>query len=77
MGIEHVSPEAVSAAAAYDGVRDRVGTALLDCASGRELVAAGFARDVEIAAAVGVSRVVPTLRGEAFGDAGPAAPQEG
>jgi 2-phosphosulfolactate phosphatase len=68
LGIHDASPEARQAASAYDSVRDDVATALPDCASGRELVAAGFAGDVEIAAAVGASRVVPVLRGEAFVD---------
>lgn len=77
VGPDHASPEAISAAAAYDGVRDHVGTALLDCASGRELVTAHFEGDVEIAAAVDASRVVPTLQGEAFVDVRAAAAQEG
>lgn len=70
VGTEGASPEVTSAVAAFDGVRHRVGQALRDCASGRELVAAGFGRDVDIAADVGSSEVVPTLRGEAFVDAG-------
>jgi 2-phosphosulfolactate phosphatase len=68
LGLHDASPEARQAASAYDSVRDDVATALPDCASGRELVAAGFAGDVEIAAAVDASRVVPVLRGEAFVD---------
>src|SRR5215217_7941383 len=54
----------------YLAVRHDLGRALADCASGRELMAAGFARDVEIAAACDVSDVVPVLRGEAFVHAG-------
>jgi len=69
LGAGDASPEARSAAAAYDAVRDELGTSLQQSASGRELVAAGFERDVEIAAAVDVSRVVPVLRGEVFVDA--------
>ena len=65
---EGVSPEARAAAAAYDVVRDELETALPDSAGGRELVSAGFARDVEIAAAADVSSVVPVLHGEAFVD---------
>jgi 2-phosphosulfolactate phosphatase len=49
-------------------VRGELETALPDSAGGRELVSAGFARDVEIAAAVDVSSVVPVLHGEAFVD---------
>jgi 2-phosphosulfolactate phosphatase len=69
LDLEEASPEARAAAAAYDVVRDHVATALPSCASGRELAAGGFERDVEIAAATDVSSVVPLLRGEAFADA--------
>jgi 2-phosphosulfolactate phosphatase len=63
-----LSPEAAAAVAAYDVVRDRLVHALPDCASGRELVAAGFGGDVDVAAARDVSRVVPLLYDDAFGD---------
>ncbi len=63
---EEASPEARLAAAAYDAVRADLAAALPASASGRELVEAGFARDVEIATAVDVTAVVPVLRGEAF-----------
>ncbi|MFC3962417.1 hypothetical protein [Nocardia jiangsuensis] len=43
-----------------------IGAALRGCASGRELIAAGFAEDVGIAGEVGVSSVVPVLDGERF-----------
>jgi 2-phosphosulfolactate phosphatase len=66
VGLVDASPEAHLAAAAYDDVRDHLGSALAECAGGRELVAAGFARDVEIAAAEGASVVVPVLRGDVF-----------
>jgi 2-phosphosulfolactate phosphatase len=59
-------PEARAAAAAYRDVRGEVGEALAACASGRELVSAGFGRDVEIAAAVDADVVVPVLNGESF-----------
>ena len=68
LGLEGASPEARTAAAAYDAVRGDLAAALPACASGRELVGAGFARDVEIAAAVDGAAVVPVLRGEAFVD---------
>jgi len=67
-GCAGASPEAGIAVAAYDAVRDGLGSALADCASGRELVVAGFARDVEIAAAEDVSAVVPVLVGDRFTD---------
>jgi 2-phosphosulfolactate phosphatase len=68
LGSDDRSPEAGQAVAAYDAVRGTLPTVLSACASGRELVAAGFARDVEIAAAADVSTVVPVLRGDAFVD---------
>jgi 2-phosphosulfolactate phosphatase len=62
------SPEAAVALAAYDAVRAHLAHALADCAGGRELVAAGFTRDVEIAGGQDVSDVVPVLRGDVFVD---------
>jgi 2-phosphosulfolactate phosphatase len=69
LDLAEASPEARMAAAAYDAVRGDLGPQLATTASGRELVTAGFDRDVEIAAALDVSRVVPVLSGEAFADA--------
>ena len=63
------SPEAHLAVAAYDAVRGDLEAALLACASGRELMSAGFGRDVELAGAWDATDVVPVLRGEAFADA--------
>ncbi|MGC4109781.1 MAG: 2-phosphosulfolactate phosphatase [Nocardioides sp.] len=65
-----LTPEAAMAAAAYDVVRGRLSEVLPTCVSGRELVDGGFARDVEIAAEVDSSQVVPVLRGAAFVHAG-------
>ena len=56
------------AAAAFEAVRADLGRALAECAGGRELATAGFARDVEIAAAGDVSDIVPVLHGDAFVD---------
>ncbi|MBO0847116.1 MAG: 2-phosphosulfolactate phosphatase [Nocardioides sp.] len=67
-GLGGASPEAHSAVAAYDAVRADLASALATCASGRELIVAGFARDVEIAASADVAAVVPMLRGESFVD---------
>lgn len=60
------SPEARSAAAAYREVADRIATELHDCASGQELVAAGFAADVAAAAEVDADDVVPLLTEDGF-----------
>lgn len=70
MGVDGASPEARVAASAYAAVSGDLASALSDSAGGRELVAAGFGRDVEIAAACDVSTVLPLLRGDAFVDAG-------
>ncbi len=70
LGLEGASPEACLAAAAYAEVRDDLTTALATCASGRELAQDGFLGDVEVAASVDVSRVVPVLEGDAFVDRG-------
>lgn len=69
-GRSDLSPEARGAVTAYDGVRGRLREELLACASGRELVAKGFASDVWIAAEPDVSSVVPVLVGDAFVDRG-------
>lgn len=69
--LDDASPEARAAVAAYDAVRGDLGPALAACASGRELAAGGFARDVEIAGEGDVSDVVPVLRGLAFVPVGP------
>lgn len=55
------SPEARTAAAVYQHIAGAVPSLLFDCASGRELVAAGYRQDVEIAAEIASSRAVPVL----------------
>jgi len=60
------SPEARAAAAAYGEAPGSVPDLLLHCASGRELTAAGFQQDVEIAAEIDSSRSVPVLLGGRF-----------
>ena len=65
-GASGLSPEARLAAAAYAEVSPRITDVLLACASGVELVERGFASDVEIAAAVDESPVVPVLTDGAF-----------
>ena len=65
-GIGGLSPEAEVAAAAYRQVAPGIGEALRGCASGRELIGYGYPQDVDIAAEVGGSDVVPVLDGELF-----------
>jgi 2-phosphosulfolactate phosphatase len=59
------SPEALAAADAHRAAARR-GLPLADLTSGRELVDAGFAEDVRIAAEQDASRVVPRLRHGVF-----------
>jgi 2-phosphosulfolactate phosphatase len=56
------SPEAATAVAAYRGVAAGLAGALGESVSGRELRSQGFAGDVEVAAELGASTVVPVLR---------------
>ena len=63
-----LSPEARLAADAFRAAEPRLPAALHDCASGRELAAAGFADDVAIAAELDAARVVPVLTDGAFRD---------
>ena len=60
------SPEAELAAIAYDAIRGREHEALPACASGRELVEAGYPGDVAIAAEAGRSDAVPVLHDGCF-----------
>ena len=69
LGRADFSPEAQAARAAYDGLEGDVAAALHACASGRELDAIGFGDDVDVAAEVDASTVVPVLRDGAFVDA--------
>jgi 2-phosphosulfolactate phosphatase len=57
----NLSPEARLAADAFRAVEADLGARLRDCASGVELAAAGFAEDVDVAAELDVSDVVPLL----------------
>ncbi len=61
LGFDDVSPEAESAAVAYEAASGDIGSMLRECASGRELIESGFGSDVEIAAEVDESTVVPLL----------------
>jgi 2-phosphosulfolactate phosphatase len=63
-----LSPEAATAVAAYRGTGPGLAAALFESVSGQELCGQGFAGDVEVAAEVGVSAVVPVLRDGWFRD---------
>jgi 2-phosphosulfolactate phosphatase len=69
-GLASLSPEAEAAVAGYRQVADRLPDVLVDCASGRELIAHGYPEDVAIALEIDASRSVPVLRGESFRPAG-------
>lgn len=60
------SPEAMVAIAVFRDSRDALHDRLASCASGRELMEAGYRRDVEIAAELDVSTTVPWLREDMF-----------
>ncbi|MBH0779543.1 2-phosphosulfolactate phosphatase [Nocardia bovistercoris] len=62
-GATAASPEAKVAVAAWRAIAEGPREALLDCASGRELVEGGFGGDVLIAAEIDSSRSVPVLDG--------------
>jgi 2-phosphosulfolactate phosphatase len=63
------SPEAESARDAYEPIRGRERHALAACASGRELIDAGFAADVDVAAEADAADAVPLLVDGSFQDA--------
>jgi len=60
------SPEAEAACLAFEAACSHVGSVLLECVSGRELVARGFADDVVIASQLNVSDCAPRLLEGAF-----------
>ena len=65
-GTHAASIDAQGAAAVFGALRGDLSSALADCGSGRELVARGWADDVEVAAAHDVSSCAPVLRSGAF-----------
>jgi 2-phosphosulfolactate phosphatase len=65
-----MSPEALAAADLYEAGRRHLVERMRSCASARELAAKGFSSDVDAAAALDASRVVPVLRDGSFGPAG-------
>jgi 2-phosphosulfolactate phosphatase len=66
LGAGGLSVEARTAEAAYRAVAGDLPAALHGCASGRELVAAGYAEDVAVAAGLDVAEVVPVLTDGSF-----------
>ena len=62
------SPEARHSPLAFHAAQDRLSDDLLACASGLELVEAGFRDDVLVAAELDVSDVVPVLADGGFRD---------
>ena len=61
-----LSPEAEVAVAAFQNLQGNLVTALERCSSGKELVARGFAKDVELAAAINISSCIPLLVNKAY-----------
>ncbi len=68
LGLNDFSPEARTAAAAFRAVEPDLRDALFACSSGQELVAAGFADDVAVAAELDASACVPVLDDGRFVD---------
>jgi 2-phosphosulfolactate phosphatase len=66
VGLDHCSPEAAAAGAAFAGMKQAVRHLLKASGSGRELVEAGFADEVLLATELDVSSQVPVLREWSF-----------
>lgn len=64
-----LSPEARAAAELFRAARSDLTSRLQHCVGGRELASAGFGSDVDVAADLDASDVVPMLKDEAFGRA--------
>ncbi|MCA1995451.1 MAG: 2-phosphosulfolactate phosphatase [Coleofasciculus sp. S288] len=60
------SLEAEVAIAAFHGLKDNLMSALQGCSSGKELIAWGFAKDVELAATINTSSCVPLFAQNAY-----------
>ena len=61
LGWGGLSPEADTAAAAFDAIAGDVARSLRRCASGRELTEIGFGKDIDVAAELDHSSSVPVL----------------
>jgi 2-phosphosulfolactate phosphatase len=64
---DRMSPEAAAAADLFRAGRDRLLEWMRDCVSGRELMDRGFSADVDVAAELDASDVVPVLHDGWFG----------
>lgn len=60
------SPEAEAAVATFQGFKNNLATALKQCSSGKELIARGFTKDIELACAINTSNCVPLLTHNAY-----------
>jgi 2-phosphosulfolactate phosphatase len=60
------SPEAQAAVSVFQAARDHLEDCLVQCASGRELVAMGYDRDVQMASELNVSGSVPLFQSGAY-----------
>jgi len=67
---DRLSPEASAAAELFDASVVRLSERMHSCVGGRELTSKGFASDVDVAADLNSSRIVPVLQGGAFDAAG-------
>ncbi len=65
-GKQGFAPEAEAAMAVYNAAEPRLHDVLRGCSSGRELIGAGYADDVEIAAELDAGTTVAILRDGAF-----------
>lgn len=66
LGLDHTSPEAAVASAAFEGLRRAFVHLIGAAGSGVELAAAGRRAEVRLATQLDVTRVVPELRGAVF-----------
>lgn len=60
------SPEAEAAIAAFHQAKDQLAESLNNCGSSKELIARGFATDVELASQLNISDCVPRLVNHAY-----------
>ena len=62
-----LSPEAWAAAELFDAGLSNLGERIRNCVGGRELTSKGFGSDVDVAADLNASSIVPALVDGAFG----------